>query len=150
MATTFGVQSTKVLGPTKATPFPGFVHGTVRSYTEQVTYAAQAAADIIVLGMIPKGSVFLYALLETDTTTATATIALSTVTLTVAGVATVASAGKYGAAVAYTVINAPTLVGPTAAVGVAVTADEIIGAVIATAALPGAGNLRVTLFYTHN
>lgn len=150
MATTYGAQATKVLGLTKSTPSPGFVHGTVRTFTEQVTYASQAAADIIVLGMIPKGSVFLYALVETDTSTATATIALSTVTLNAAGAATVASAGKYGAAAAYTTTNTPVLVGPTAAVGVATTADDIIGAVIATAALPAAGNLRVTLFYAHN
>ena len=150
MATTYGTQAAKVLGLTKSTPSPGFVHGTVRTFTEQVTYAAQASGDIIVIGMIPKGSVFLSALIETDTTTATATIALSTVTLNAAGVASVASAGKYGAAVAYTTTNAPTLVGPTAAVGVATTADDIIGVVIGTAALPGSGNLRVTLFYAHN
>lgn len=150
MATTFGVQAAKVLGPTKSTPAPGFVHGTVRTFTEQVTYTAQAAADIIVIGQIPKGSVFLSALIETDTSTATATLALSTVTLTAAGVATVASAGKYGAAVVYTTTNAPTLVGPTAAVGVATTVDDIIGLVVAVAALPASGLLRVTLLYTHN
>ena len=71
MATTYGTQAAKVLGLTKSTPSPGFVHGTVRTFTEQVTYAAQASGDIIVIGMVPKGSVFLSALIETDTTTAT-------------------------------------------------------------------------------
>ena len=150
MATTFGIQANKVLGVTKSTPSPGFVHGTVRTFTEQVSMASQAAADIIVIGMIPKGSVFLSAIIETDTSTSTATLALSTVTLTAAGVATVASAGKYGAAVAYTATNTPTLVGPVAAVGVATTADDIIGLVVATASLPASGLLRVTLFYSHN
>lgn len=150
MATTFGTQAAKVLGTTKSTPNPGFVHGTVRCFTEQVAYATQAAADIVVVGLIPKGSVFMFALIETDTTTGSATIALSTVTITAAGVASVASAGKYGAASAYTTINVPVLVAPTAAVGVATTADDAVGIVVAAASLPASGNLRVTFFYAHN
>lgn len=150
MATTYGTQSTKVLGTTKSTPAPGFVHSSVRSYTEQVTLAAQASGDIIVVGVVPKGAVFLYGVLETDTSLSTATIALSTVTLNSAGTATVASAGKYRAAATFTATDTPTFFGPTAAVGVATTADDIIGAVVAVAALPASGNLKVTLVYAFN
>src|SRR5882757_1590617 len=115
MATTFGTQSAKVLGATKSTPSPGFVHGTVRCLSEQVTYATQAAADIIVIGFIPKGAIFLYATLETDTTTGSATIALSSVTLNAAlTTATVATAGKYAAAAAYTTVDVPSVLGKTA------------------------------------
>lgn len=151
MATTFGTQSAKVLGATKSTPAPGFVHGSVRNISEQVTYASQASGDIIVVGMIPKGAIFLYATLETDTTTSTATIALSSITLNAAlTTASVASAGKYAAAAAYTTADAPSVLGKTAAAGVALAADELIGAVVGTAALPSSGNLKINLFYAFN
>lgn len=149
MATTFGTQSAKVLGATKSTPSVGFVHGSVRNFSEQVTYATQAAADIIVIGFIPKGAIFLYATIETDTTTGSATIALSSVTLAGA-VATVATAGKYAAASAYTTVDVPVIVGKTVASGVALAADELIGAVIAAASLPASGNLKINIFYSFN
>lgn len=151
MATTFGTQSTKVLGATKSTPSPGFVHATPRVFSEQVTLASQAAADIIVLGFIPKGSVFLYGILETDTSLGTATLAISSATLNAAATtATVVSAGKYRAAATFTATDTPTFFGATAANGVASTSDEIVVGVIATAALPASGNLKVTLVYSHN
>lgn len=149
MATTFGTQSAKVLGTTKSTPAPGFVHGSVRNFSEQVTYAAQASGDIIVVGYIPKGAIFLFGTLETDTTTGSATIALSSITLA-AGVASVATAGKYGAAVAYTTVDVPVLVGKTVAEDAPLAADELIGVVIAAAALPASGNLKINLYYAFN
>lgn len=151
MATTFGTQAAKVLGATKSTPSPGFVHSSVRSISEQVTYATQASADIIVVGFIPKGAIFLYATIETDTTTSTATIALSSITLNAAlTTASVASAGKYAAAAAYTTVDTPVIVGKTAAAGVALAADELIGAVVGTASLPASGNLKINIFYAFN
>lgn len=151
MATTFGTQSAKVLGATKSTPNPGFVHGSVRVYTEQVTLAAQAAADIIVFGMIPKGSVFLYGILETDTSLGSTTLAISSATLnSAATTATVVTAGKYRAAATFTATDTPTFFGATAATGVASTSDEIVVGVIAAATAPASGLLRVTLVYSHN
>jgi hypothetical protein len=150
MATTFGTQSTKVLSSTKSTPGVGFVHGSVRNFSEQVAYTAQASGDIVVVGFVPKGAIFLYATIETDTTTSTATIALSSVTVNSAGTASVASAGKYAAAAAYTTVDTPVVVGKTAASGVALAADELIGAVVGTAALPGSGNLKINIFYAFN
>lgn len=149
MATTFGTQSTKVLSSTKSTPAVGFVHGSVRNFSEQVTWASQASGDIIVIGFIPKGAIFLYATLETDTTTSTSTIALSSVTLA-GSTASVASAGKYAAAAAYTTVDVPSILGKTAASGVALTADELIGAVIGTATAPASGNLKINIFYSFN
>jgi hypothetical protein len=93
---------------------PGFVHGTVRVYTEQVTLASQAVADIIVLGMIPKGSVFLYGILETDTSLGSTTLAISSATLnSAATTATVVTAGKYRAAATFTATDTPTFFGAT-------------------------------------
>jgi hypothetical protein len=149
MATTFGTQSAKVLGATKSTPAPGFVHGSVRNFSEQVTYNTQASGDIIVVGFIPKGAIFLFGTLETDTTTGSATIALSSITLAGA-VASVATAGKYGAAVAYTTVDIPTIIGKTVAEDVALTADELIGVVVAAASLPASGNLKINLYYAFN
>lgn len=150
MATTFGTQAAKVLGSTKSTPAPGFVHGSVRNFSEQVTYASQASGDIIVVGFIPKGAIFLYATIETDTTTSTATIALSSVTVNSAGTASVVSAGKYAAAAAYTTVDVPSILGKTAASGAALSADELIGAVVGTASLPASGNLKINIFYAFN
>lgn len=151
MATTFGVQSAKVLGATKSTPSPGFVHGTVRCLSEQVTYASQAAGDIIVIGFIPKGAIFQNAIITTDTSTSTATLALSSITLNAAlTTASVASAGKYAAAAAYTTTDTPVTVGKTAAQGTALAADELLGLVVGTASLPASGNLRITVNYVFN
>lgn len=151
MATTFGTQSAKVLGATKSTPSPGFVHASDRSINEQVAYTSQASGDIIVVGFIPKGAIFQNAIITTDTTTSTATLALSSITLNAAlTTASVASAGKYAAAAAYTTVDTPVTVGKTAAQGVALAADELLGLVVGTAALPASGNLRITINYIFN
>jgi hypothetical protein len=140
MAQTFGVQSAKVLGPTKSTPSPGYVHGSVRNFSEQVTLAAQASADTIVVGLIPKGAIFLYGVLTSDTSLATATIAIGNST----------TAGKYRASAVFTAVDTPTLFGVTAGEDVANTVDESVLITVATAALPASGNLKIQLFYSFN
>jgi hypothetical protein len=149
-ATTFGVQSTKVLSATKSTPAPGFVHSSVRTFTDTYTTAAEVATAIIVIGQVPKGAVFLGGSIETDTTLGTSTLAISSVTLTAAGVATVATAGKYQAAATYTAVDTPTLFGKTAVVGVAAAADDIVGLVVAVATLPTGAKITTTLTYAFN
>ena len=144
-ATTFGVQSTKIIGPTKSTPAPGFGYGSVRSYSDTYTTAAEVATAIIVIGMIPKGAVFLGGTIETDTTLGTSTLAISTLTLTAAGVATVLSAGAYQAAATYTAVDTPVPFGKTAVTGVAVTADTYLGLVVAVATLPTGAKIATTI-----
>lgn len=140
MAQTFGVQSAKVLGATKSTPQAGFVHSSIRSFSEQVTLAAQAVADTIVVGLVPKGAVFLYGTIETDTTLATATLAIGTGS----------SAAKYAAAATYTTVDTPVVFGKTAAAGVTLAADDTVILTVAVAALPASGNLKVNLVYAFN
>lgn len=148
-ATTFGIQSNKVLGGTKSTPSPGFVHSSVRTFTDTYTTAAEVATAIIVIGMIPKGAVFIGGTIEVDTTLSTSTLAISTVTL--AGtVATVLSAGAYQAAATYTAVDTPVLFGKTAVTGVAVTSDTLLGLVVAVATLPTGAKIATSITYAFN
>lgn len=140
MTVFYGTQSAKVLGPTLSTPSPGFVHGTVRCFAETVTFNTQTTSDTIVIGLLPKGSVFLGGIITTDTSTGSATIAIG-ITGTVA---------KYKAAAAFTTTDTPTFFGKAATTGVAETADRTVFITIAAASLPASGTLSVTMFYSHN
>lgn len=153
MAVLFGTQMTKI-DSVAATPAPGFVHGTVRCFAEQVNLAtitaangavAPATTDTIEVGLIPKGSVFLYGILNTSVTMgASATIAIG-----IAG-----TTGKYRAAATITAQTTElfglTPVGGLTGQNVAETADRKVILTIAVASLPAVGILNVTLFYAHN
>src|ERR1700682_4906048 len=128
MTVFFGTQMTKI-DSVAGTPSPGFVHGTVRCFAETFTMSTQATTDTIELGFLPKGSVFLYGIISTDTSLATATIALG-----IAG-----TTGKYLAAQTLTTINAPVIFGVSAATNVAEAADRKVTATIAVASLPASG-----------
>src|SRR4051812_15327627 len=134
MAVTYGTQSTKVLS-VAATPSPGFVHGTVRCFAETVTLATQTTSDTIVVGLLPKGSVFLYGVINTTVTLGSSTIAIGITGTT----------GKYRAAATFTAVDTPTLFGVNAATNVAETADRTVFITIAAASLPASGTLDVTL-----
>lgn len=140
MTVFYGTQSTKVLSSTLSTPSPGFVHGTVRCFAETVTYNTQTTSDTIVIGLLPKGSVFLYGIINSDTSSGSATIAIG-ITGTVA---------KYKAAAAFTATDTPTFFGKAATTGVAETADRTVFITIAAASLPASGILSITMFYSHN
>lgn len=107
-------------------------------YQASIVLAAQAIADTIVIGNVQSGAGFAYGILATDTSLATATIAIGTS----------ASAAKYLAAQTLTTVNAPALFGkvaPMANVQLAAMEQQII--TIAVAALPGAGNLIVQMYW---
>lgn len=139
MTVFYGTQMTKI-DSVAGTPSPGFVHGTVRCFAETFTMSTQATTDTIEIGFLPKGSVFLYGVLTTDTSLGSATIAIG-----IAG-----TTGKYRAAAVQTATDTPQIFGVTAAAGVAEAADRRVIITIATASLPASGKLSVTLFYAHN
>lgn len=149
MTVFYGAQSTKVLS-VPATPSPGFVHGTVRCFTEQINLAtinggsAVATTDTIVLGLIPKGSVFLYGIQTVSVTMGSSTLAIG-----ISG-----TTGKYRAAATATAITPEVfgvaVVGGATGIGVAETADRTVFYTIAAANLPTVGIITVTLFYSHN
>ena len=140
MAQTFGTQSAKVLGTTKSTPQAGFVHGSVRVFSEQFALSSQAAADTTVIGLVPKGAIFLYGVLESDTSLGTSTIQIGTS----------GSVAKYLASGTFTTVDTPVFFGKTAATGVALTADDTVIITWATATGPASGNLKVQLVYAFN
>lgn len=135
MATLRGTQMTKLNAGTP--PAPGFVDGSVRVFCEEVTLAGQATSDTIEVARLPKGAIPLCGVIETDTSFGTSTIAVG-----IAG-----DTGKYRAAATFTATDTPTLFGAAAAVGDALAEEETVFVTIGTAALPGAGTLRVIFFY---
>ncbi len=145
MAVYFGTQMTKI-DSVAGTPSPGFVHGTVRCFAETINLAtvnggsAVTTSDTIEVGFLPKGSVFLYGVINT-----TATLSTSTVALGIAG-----TTGKYRAAAVLTATDTPAFFGVGAASNVAEAADRKVIATIAVASLPTSGTVTVTLFYSHN
>lgn len=109
-------------------------------YRAVITYAAQAAADVIKLMKLPKGVVPLYGLLNTDTTTGT-----STVSIGVSG-----TAAKYRASAARTTVDAPEIFGKAAAnvtsgAMVPLASEEEIIATVGTAALPASGTMTIDM-----
>lgn len=145
MAVYYGTQMTKI-DSVAATPSPGFVHGTVRCFEEVVNLAtvnggsAVTTADTIEVGLVPKGSVYLYSII-----TVSATLGTSTIALGITG-----SVAKYAAAATYTAVDTPVLVGKAAASGVAETADRRLILTTAVASLPTTGLIVVQSFYAHN
>jgi hypothetical protein len=135
MATLRGAQMTKLNAGTP--PAPGFADGSVRVFCEEITLAGQATTDTIEVARLPKGAIPLYGVIETDTSLGTSTVAIG-----ISG-----DTGKYRAAGTFTATDAPTLFGVAAAVGQSLAAEETVFISIGTAALPGAGTLRVMFFY---
>lgn len=134
MATLYGTQMTKLNA--SQTPAPGFVHGSVRCFHEKITLASQAAADITYIARLPKGAVFLYGMLDTDTSLGSTTIQIG-----ISG-----STAKYKADATFTSTNTPTPFGK-AGVQVALSAEEDVFITWSTATAPSSGTLNVTIFY---
>jgi hypothetical protein len=105
-----------------------------------ITLANQQVADTIVLGDVPEGGAFAYAVVNTDTALGGAQLQLG-----VAGAPT-----KYANAFGLANANAPAMVGNASAQALAPlsTAPDRVIATIGGAALPGAGTLVVDLFYS--
>lgn len=119
---------------------PGKTAGTVRVHTEIITLDTQTTSDTIVVWNRPKGSVFLYGVLNNSATLgASATVAIGITGAT----------GKYRAAAVKTTI-VPEVFGVTAANNVATTADEEVFITIAAANLPGSGTVTLSFFYAHD
>jgi hypothetical protein len=139
MATQYGTQMGRLRNSAPVDlPLAGDVHGRVRIFNEKVVLASQPTTDTVEVARLPKGARMLYGLLNSTVSLGSATLAIG-----IAG-----STGKYRAAAAFTATDTPTFFGPAAAVGEALTAEEIVILTIATAALPASGTLRVTIFYT--
>jgi hypothetical protein len=111
----------------------------VRRTRATIKLAAQAVADTVVLGDVPEGCAFAYAVVNSDT-------ALAGVQLTLG---TAALPAKYAPAFGVANANAPAMVGAAAAVAAVLgaTSDRVI-ATIAGAALPAAGTLVIDLYYS--
>lgn len=139
MAISYTTNAGKVLQGT-GTPAPGFANGTVRNFTDVLTYASQASGDTIHVGYLPKGAVVHRIVLTTDTSTGSATIAIG-----IAG-----TTAKYKAAAAFTATDTPTAFGKAAALGVALTAEEDIIITTGGASLPASGVMVIAIFYSVN
>ena len=102
-----------------------------------VTYASQAAADVIRLFKLPKGITPLFGILNADTSSGTTTIAIGNST----------TAAKYKAAAAFTTTDTPTLFGKAAAVGGVTpsTTEEEVIATLAAATAPASGLLTIDM-----
>jgi hypothetical protein len=135
MATQSGTQMTLINAGTP--PDPGFVHGGVRVFNEEIALASQPTTDIIEIARLPRGAIPLFGVIETDTSLGAATVAIG-----IAG-----ATGKYRAAATFTATDTPTLFGVGAGVGGALADGETVIVTIAAAALPASGVLRVMFFY---
>lgn len=111
-------------------------HGNVRCFAETVTFATQTTGDTIEVALLPKGAVFLYGVLNNDTSTSTATVSVGHTGSTV----------KYRAALAKTTTT-PEIFGVTAATNTAETADRTVFLTIGTASLPTSGTMVITMVY---
>ena len=140
MATTNAKQMAVLAQVPQALAAGADVGGKLRVFNEKVTYAGQAAADIINVGKLPVGARPLFFVFTTDTSTATATLALG-----ITG-----STSKYKAAAALTATDTPTIYGVTAGIGEALTAAEDLILTVGTAALPASGTLRIMAVYSVN
>ena len=125
---------------TVGTPAQGFTDGTLRAQTAVVTMATQTTSDTIVVGALPKGSIFLYGILNNSATMgASATVAIGITGTT----------GKYRAAATKTTTT-PEVFGVGGNHGVVLTAAETVFITIAVASLPASGTFSVTLVYAEN
>src|ERR1035437_9078883 len=111
MTVFYGTTMSKLDSTTPSTPSPGQVHGSVRCFSESVNLAtlyaigtaAPTTTDTIEIGFLPKGSVFLYGVLNTSVTMG----ASATVAIGIAG-----TTGKYRTAAVITA-QAPEVFGLT-------------------------------------
>jgi len=144
MAVLYGAQMAKLRGPTPSVPGPGFVDGTLRVFTETITFASQTTSDTIEVCRLPKGAIPLSVHIIADTSFGgTATIALG-----ISG-----STTKYKTAATFTTTNQWVEVygtTPTAVLGVATANEEIVFLTIAAAALPASGTARIRFVYAFN
>lgn len=115
------------------------IDGKVKAYQATITLAAQAADDTIVVAKALQGEKFVAGIITTDTSLATATVKIGNKD----------DDDKYKAAAVFTATNTPTLFGNAAAMA-ALAADEEIFITVGTAALPGSGTLKVTMFFAVN
>lgn len=121
---------------TVGTPAQGFVNGDAQSQTAVVTLNTQTTSDTIVVGVLPKGSIFLYGIMNNSATLGSSTIAIGITGTT----------GKYRAALVKTTTT-PELFGVGGNHGVVLTANETVFLTIAAASLPASGTLSITLVY---
>lgn len=138
MTVYYGVNSTKVL-VTPSTPQAGTVNGTLRCFAETYTMTGETTSDTIVVGVLPKGSQFLYGILNNS-----ATLGSSTVAIGISG-----TTGKYRAAATKTTTT-PEVFGVGGNLNATLTADETVFITIAAATMPSSGTLQVTLVYVEN
>jgi hypothetical protein len=124
---------------TVGTPAQGFTDATVRAQTAVVTLASQTTSDTIVVGLLPKGAIFLYGILNNS-----ATLGSSTVAVGISG-----TTGKYRAAAVKTTTT-PEVIGVGGNHGVALAANETVFLTIAVATLPSSGTVSVTLVYAES
>jgi hypothetical protein len=89
------------------------------------------------LGILPIGATFLYGMLTASVSLGTSTIAIGITGTT----------GKYRAAATFTAVDTPTPFGDEAAMLTKLTAADTVFITIATASLPGSGNLLVDMYY---
>lgn len=138
MAVTYAPEIAKLVSGsgTTGTPAQAFVNGNTVSQTAVVTMATQTTSDTIVLAVLPKGSIFLFGVLNNSATLGSSTLAFGITGTT----------GKYRAALAKTTTT-PEVFGVGGNHGVRLTADETVFATIAAASLPGSGTFSVTMFY---
>ena len=140
MAQTYSIELTNIAAQpaVKADATKGY-GARLRRYRATITAASQAAADTIVVAILPAGCMFAYGVITASATMgATATIAIG-----IAG-----STNKYRTAAVFTAVDTPTLFGTAALAGAAapLTADETVIITIAAASLPAAGTLVVDLY----
>jgi len=124
---------------TVGTPAQAFTDGTVRSQTAVVTMASQTTSDTIVVGYLPKGSIFLFGIMNNSATLGSSTIAVGITGTT----------GKYRAAATKTTTT-PEVIGVGGNHGVALTAAETVFLTIGAATMPSSGTLSIQLFYAEN
>lgn len=135
MATTFAAPYSGYSAQPYQLPNPSQGYGgKLIVYLASITYASQAAADIIKLFKLPKGCLPLFGWLNADTSSGSTTIAIGNS----------GTAGKYRAAAAHTATNTPTLFGVVAGLGIVpLAADEEVIATLAAATAPSSGTLFV-------
>lgn len=139
MATQYGTQMGRLRNTLPVDlPMAGDIHGRVRVFNEKVVLASQPTADIVEVARLPKGARVLYGIVNS-----TVSLGSSTLAIGIAG-----NTGKYRAGAVFTAVDTPTLFGPAAVAGEALTTEEIVILTIGAAALPASGTLRVVLFYT--
>jgi hypothetical protein len=139
MATQYGTQMGRLRNTLPVDlPMAGDIHGRVRVFNEKVVLAAQPTSDIVEVARLPKGARVLYGIVSS-----TVSLGSSTLAIGIAG-----NTGKYRAGAVFTAVDTPTLFGPAAIAGEALTAEEIVILTIGAATLPASGTLRVMLFYT--